>query len=266
MKQVSALVILLLGVAVNAGVIQSPKVFQEESFVNDANPEEGEYFEGDIMGVELDARGAVRVPTGQWRRWSNGIIPYLITTDNSYTPAQRDTMLLAMRTMEEKTRRDDGRECIKFVPRTNQLNYIRIVNGSGCSSNVGQLGIAGPQNVSLMHRPGGTCITLGIVMHELLHALGSWHEQSRPDRDNYVRINYQNIPAANQHNFNKYTTSEVTELDITYDYGSIMHYGATSFSNNGQPTITPLQAGVEIGQRRELSRWDIEEIKRMYCR
>lgn len=47
----------------------------------------------------------------------------------------------------------------------------------------------GAQNVSL----GQHCGSKGVIMHELIHALGRWHEQSRYDRSEYVIINERNI-------------------------------------------------------------------------
>ena len=54
----------------------------------------------------------------------------------------------------------------RFVPRTNQRDYIHIQKGQGCSSSVGRVG--GSQQVSL----GRGCVYKGIVEHELMHALG----------------------------------------------------------------------------------------------
>ena len=45
------------------------------------------------------------------------------------------------------------------------------------------------QNVSI----GAGCDTRAVVEHELLHALGFYHEQSRADRDNYVHIAWDQI-------------------------------------------------------------------------
>lgn len=64
-----------------------------------------------------------------------------------------------------------------------------------------------------------------MVLHEVGHALGFWHEQSRPDRDNYVEILSQNIKEEQKYNFVNYPSSYLNLFDIPYDYGSIMHYG-----------------------------------------
>ena len=57
-----------------------------------------------------------------------------------------------------------------------------------CCSFVGKRG-SGPQVI----RIGKNCDKFGIVVHELGHVIGFWHEHTRPDRDEYVQILYKNI-------------------------------------------------------------------------
>jgi hypothetical protein len=61
----------------------------------------------------------------------------------------------------------------------------------------------------------------------------------RHDRDSYVTINWQNIQAGTEYNFDKYDQSYAHPYDVAYDYSSVMHYDAYAFSANGLPTITP---------------------------
>ena len=58
----------------------------------------------------------------------------------------------------------------------------------------------------------------------------------RPDRDDYVKINWENIKAGNEVNFEKRNKTGATEY-LSYDFHSIMHYGSSDFSTNGQNTI-----------------------------
>ena len=74
----------------------------------------------------------------------------------------------------------------------------------------------GGQTVSL----GKGCIHVGIVIHELMHAAGFWHEQSRADRDDYIEINYDNVLDGMGHNFLKYTLDRIQHLGAPYDTGS----------------------------------------------
>merc|ERR1712150_145710 len=94
---------------------------------------------------------------------------------------------------------------------------------------------------------------------------GIFHEQSRPDRDDFVKINWDNVSGGkDNNNFAKKTNTDV--LGNTYDYGSVMHYTKTAFSSNGKETITPIQQtnGADIGQRQEADDMDILDIRLLY--
>ena len=63
-------------------------------------------------------------------------------------------------------------------------------------------------------------------MHELIHTLGFWHEHSRPDRDEHITVNWDNIEAEERGEYNKTELSRVNLIG-PYDVCSIMHYSDT---------------------------------------
>ncbi|CAF0738946.1 unnamed protein product [Rotaria sp. Silwood1] len=198
------------------------------------------------------------------RRWPNNIIPYdisLITNAAHRTMIEEAINILMNTTSVPIAGSTARKQCITFRPKTsNDQAFLKIQYGTGCSATVGYS--TGEKKLTLAN-PG--CFRSGTIQHELIHVLGFRHEQSRPDRDSYITINHPNIQSGKEHNFNKYTWG-VTVLDQNspYDFASIMHYGATAFSSNGQPTIIPKQTNVRIGQREKLSGTDIDEIRAFY--
>ncbi len=149
---------------------------------------------------------------------------------------------------------------MKFVERTTQNaarypNYVEFKAGSGCSSFLGMQG--GAQTISL----AAEC-TVGNAIHEIGHAIGLWHEQSREDRDSFITIQYANIMAGSEIQFDQHI---VDGDDIgPYDYGSIMHYARNAYSANGLDTIVPKDPAAQIGQRNGLSVGDISAVNALY--
>ena len=68
------------------------------------------------------------------------------------------------------------------------------------------------------------CLQKGIIIHEMGHAIGFQHEQTRPDRNAFVTINSANIQSGVEYNFRQYSTNQVGTFNIPYDYSSVMHY------------------------------------------
>ena len=207
----------------------------------------------ETSGNYTRSRGLGTDPQFLWNTRVNGVVqvPYAFVSGHFTTSEESDIVSWISQMAQESG-------VVNFIPRSSQPNYVRFLDGGNvCSSFVGMQG--GSQDLKL-GRPD--CVHSGIAQHEFLHALGFWHEQSRPDRDSFVSINFNNIMPGQEHNFMKQTS--INSLGSAYDYGSIMHYGSTFFSSNGQPTIVPLQPGVIIGQRDDPSTSDIIQLRLLY--
>lgn len=212
--------------------------------------------EGDILigkVANLNNQGAVITPKVGGSRWPNGVVAYEVAEDMPFINKlaifqaidhwQKNTNIEFVELNSKN--RYDYRDYISFIP----------AEGTTCSSYVGKKG--GKQEINLAPR----CTTMNTV-HEIGHALGLWHEQSRADRNSFVRIVWENIDEEHKYNFDQHLTDGKDFGD--YDYQSIMHYGTYAFTKNGEKTIIPLVDGVEIGQRTHLSEKDITAIKSMY--
>ncbi|XP_039874426.1 high choriolytic enzyme 1-like isoform X17 [Simochromis diagramma] len=192
--------------------------------------------EGDILIPEN--RNAVHT------LWPDATTSYIITDELVSREAE---IKAAFKMISDVT-------CIRFKKRDTESSYLKLVTGNGCASFVGCQG--GAQQLFF----ASEC-TVGNLCHELLHALGLYHEHTREDRDKYVIVNWQNIVAGKENNFK---VKHGNTQNLPYDLTSIMHYGRDFFSTNGNPTVLPKQSGVEIGQRKHLSQLDIKRLNKLY--
>ncbi|ODN04937.1 Zinc metalloproteinase nas-13 [Orchesella cincta] len=206
--------------------------------------------EGDIV-PNPESKNGIR---GDRYRWANRTVPYQL--DSNFNSSEVEKILLGWAEIENTT-------CIDLRERQSQdSDYIFIEKGraeSGCFSSVGRVG--GRQVINF--EP--PCINRhGTIVHEMLHAIGFYHEQSRPDRDDYVTVVWEKIEPGKEHNFNKYTEEQVDTMGTPYDYGSVLHYSGFGFSIDGSATIVPKDPNAEIGQRIRISDIDAYKVNVMY--
>lgn len=145
--------------------------------------------------------------------------------------------------------------CVRFRPyQESDRNWIELTSDhNGCWSSVGMK--SGGQIVNL---GSAKCLSRGVIMHELMHVCGFFHQQSASERDQFIKIHWENIRRGREHNFQKYNESAISNYNVSYDYESIMHYSARAFSRNGQPTIEPIV-------RKKLYAKSFEAINKIFC-
>uniref|UniRef100_A0A1I7Y0M8 Metalloendopeptidase n=1 Tax=Steinernema glaseri TaxID=37863 RepID=A0A1I7Y0M8_9BILA len=126
---------------------------------------------------------------GEWTIWKNGVVDYGF--NDSFPEKGRAAVRAAMAFWEANT-------CIRFKYHADMENVprwpvIRFFEGNGCwSGSLGRQDAGQYQDLSLASH----CQQVRTTTHEIGHALGLIHEQSRYDRDNYITIDTTNIQAS----------------------------------------------------------------------
>ncbi|RCN43308.1 astacin [Ancylostoma caninum] len=206
------------------------------------------------------------------------VIPYVIT--GFYEKREKKIISEAMGKIDKNT-------CLRFKLRSHQKDYIEIQNKEGegheahprlfrvlvilislfssrCYSTVGRYG--GKSVVMLEASRIGSCIQPEVVIHELLHVIGLWHEHMREDRDKYIKVHYENIQKGYENQFAKVLSPDAVTYGVPYDYLSIMHYEKTAFANPRTLSMEPLNPKYLniIGKQKEPSKNDYLKVCFIY--
>ena len=210
-------------------------------------------FEGDIELTEADRQAVTNGAVPGRRTWPGAVIRYVIASGFSET--ERGVIAAAFRELERRT-------CVgvhPVPPGAPSGDFVHIVRGRGCSSAVGRLG--GNQTLSLSEG----CFTRGVVLHQLLHAAGLWHEQSRPDRYQYISVLADNVAAGRLLDLRAYARVPSPPTPV-YQRRSLMHLSRWAFSaDDSRPTLQSTEDASEpLGQRDGLTTEDALAVNLLY--
>ena len=179
--------------------------------------------------------------------WPGGVIPYVIDED----VANSEDVQRAIEEWNAKT-------VISLVERTTQQDYVRFMSGRGCSAYQGRHG--GEQFISLHE----TC-DWRIVVHEIGHAVGLWHEHQRQDRDRYLMVRERDVSLCSNAFDLVFDLAPEAKVKRPYDYASTMHYGRGPWAD--LPWLDTIPPGISILSATfpaPLSSGDIDYVARLY--
>ncbi len=197
-------------------------------------------------------RGAIQ--TNATNYWTSCDVYYDFASDFIY----KEEALQAMNNISSSV-------AVQFHPKeTYNKDYVHFIHTDGNYSNLGSIG--GKQDISIAKNQGSVT---GIIMHELLHALGLFHEMCRADRNEYIEILWDNIEANKKSNFQTYIELNTPGADIgNFDFNSIMMYPSDAFGKqvNGvkQKTIYRKDGLSYYAQRSYLTDSDITALRAIY--
>lgn len=212
---------------------------------------------GDILlGDANDLEQGFRAATLTSQLWPNKTLKFKYGA--TLTAGAKSVLDSAMAQWESST-------SIRFVelPAGDGSGYVQFSSGGdGCFASIGYPGDGNSRELNL----GSGCEFETTALHELGHALGVFHEQTRADRDTHVDIDWTNITAGMASDFDKYSKSGLAGTDRgAYDYDSIMHYGSDAFAKDPSKPVITKKGGGLIPWPAGLSAGDISAVEAMYA-
>jgi hypothetical protein len=209
---------------------------------------------GDILITDLDTFNEKRMDEGllilpKPRKWPNGIIPYEFASD-LYT---MDEVRRSIEYINKNT-------SVRLKKRENEKAYLYFKNGlNNCYSYLGYQGKK--QDISLSR----SC-KQPHILHEIMHALGFFHEQNRSIRDEFLEVNWKNIDEKYHLNFKKIHPKAMLDPKEDFDFESILLYPPYAFALvHGEHTMIKVNGELYEGNRTgTLSEGDLSRIKKVY--
>ncbi|XP_068623697.1 low choriolytic enzyme-like [Battus philenor] len=190
-------------------------------------------------------------------KWHNGIIPYIFNT-KSYDHVIANRLRIAMNVLESVS-------CIKFKPIIGSPNtnatWLHITNPLMQRDCTHEPLYNGTGEMTLVL--GFDCLSEQQILHTLMHGIGFRDEVTHPQRDQYIRILWNNIQPAHHHLF-RIQPADMTKTAVEYDPMSVMHFHDRAFSINGHATITPLITGLIIKPSDSLSQLDKMKLRLLF--
>jgi len=239
-------------------------------------PSNATVFQGDMIAqnsTQLALFQKIEVKRRKWiaagEPWSGGKVKYCFASDTSlktkhmFQAAAKQYMAavpcLAFQDVGWKSGSSSDAMSEQSCKESPAI-FVISRKDAGCYSYVGMIPSFRSQQLQL-NDPA--CLSLGTAIHEIGHALGMAHEQSRPDRERHVHVDLTNIDPIHYHDF------KVVEGAYTghpYDFLSVMHYDAYAFAvDHSRPTLVRADGSHEqMGNRVGLSKFDVEQVAKMY--
>ncbi|XP_033727684.1 MAM and LDL-receptor class A domain-containing protein 2-like [Pecten maximus] len=152
--------------------------------------------------------------------WENGSVPYITTNmwpGDEFLPW-----------IDESISHFHDEACLQWKERAEETEYVDFLGGDQngfCAAYIGRL--HNQSSPIFLDQLTNNCKALYVVIHEMMHAIGFDHEQGRPDRFNWLIMNWECIMSFAINNYVKGPLSTSVELDWT----SIMQYNPGIFNN-----------------------------------